>query len=223
MAKYLKSEKEKKQKELLSIQRQVNSLHRSIRTLPKVQLDKPRFMGYKRYFVLREDITRRNDAKELREILGAINRIVFSKTKDFTKYDYDDKKLHWNKQRVNTLAEKEFKLLNAHQKTFFAKVRHSDFRKKEVRHAFIYPYFFVFRIRQHYVTEVPMLDSEIESKLTELQNKINVNHLGPQICKAMSRSWGYRDSYYTPKRIKLAEILVEEDILSEIDIDVRDI
>jgi len=56
------------------------------------KLDEPIFAGYKKFFVVRDDITRSPWGEEAAIALPYINRILYCRRKDFTAKDYKTKK-----------------------------------------------------------------------------------------------------------------------------------
>ncbi len=207
-----KVSKEKKEKEYLKIFRELKNLRHSIYSLEKVELPKPRFNGYKRFYILREDITRRKDAKDIQQILDKISTTAYSKTKDFSyyniEYKYDKYNIYLNRQHLKSLTQKQFDELNPHQKTFFYKSW--DGKSNCNRYYFFLEWMFVFKIKQHYITHVPMLVPEMESKLSELENKIEKHNLWPRIYKALGGR--YRDYEENFIKRKLYEEFLDDSI-----------
>lgn len=210
MAKYPRNVKQAKELELKRIQRKLSKLQDAVYALGLVELPAPLFKGWKRCFGLRADILNRKDAKDIKEILEKINMYVYSRKKDFSEYDFDEPALFRAKQRLKGLSVKEWQALNPHQKTFFYKWKDPDFRKSNVRYYFTPDYFFVHKVKRHYITHVPILDSELESQIAEIENKIQVEHLWPKIYKYMGWEWGDRD--WDVPIMKIREKLLDEAI-----------
>lgn len=211
MAKYPKNVKQAKELELKRLHRNLQKLWRSVLNLGTVELPKPRMMGWKRYFVLRPDFARRKDGKEILEVLEKINTFVYSRTKDFSRYDYDDRPFN-EKQRVKSLSKKVWDTLTPQKKAFFYPSKHRDFRKSEIRYVFDFPdYSLLHKVKRHYITHVPILDSELESQIDELENKVRTQNLWPKIYKLMG--WSRRNRYDEDFRMKLKEILLDEAIM----------
>ncbi len=213
MRKTAKVTKEQNDQELKRLYRKLDSLRDAIYKLPKVKLDIPRWMGYKRYYILRDDIAKRKDAKDFLEILNLLNTTVFSKTKEgFSRYDFDEPRLFCSKQRIKSLSEKSYNALKEHYKKYFVRVTKWDKRLKYFRYEFIHDYYFVYKIKHHYITEVPMLNKEMESELQKIENKIYVNHWMPKIHKLMGWRWNYRDDY-NEKKIRLVDLIIKNEIV----------
>lgn len=195
MTTYSKNSKQKKERDLRILVRKLKLLESAWYKLPKVKLDKPRFIGYKRFYVLRDDISRRKDAIMFKTLLIKLNSFVYSKTKDFSKYDVDVHPFHF-KQSIKTLSTKEYESLENEYKKYFVRFKkHDDFRKSEYRYEFIYPFMFILKIKQHHITEVPLLDREMESQIDEIRKKINRENLWTKINRLLRGSHRYKDDY----------------------------
>lgn len=198
--------KEKQNRDIRRLWTKFEKMRDDLWHLPKITLDKPRFAGWKRFFVLRDDIARRKDAKEIRAVLELVNETRYSKTKDFSIHD-SDQRIYGYRQHITNLSEKQYDKLNEAQKKFF--VKDWDGRKKFVFYSFYPTYFFVFKIKRHYVTEVPVLDAELESRIKELQNKITKNNLWPKIHKVMG--WKMYKGYdWNAPRFRFIDKMVKQ-------------
>jgi hypothetical protein len=79
---------EEKDKYIIAQYKRLKELWKAERSRPWVKLDVPIRKGWKKFFVLREDIARRSDAHELARILGVINHTITCENKEF-------KTTHW--------------------------------------------------------------------------------------------------------------------------------
>jgi hypothetical protein len=57
------------------------------------------------------------------------------------------------------------------------------------------------KIQPHYITHRILLDPKLESELTELENRIERQHLTPKISKIMGWRYGWKDFYDWKRRI----------------------
>ncbi len=215
MATYPKNGKQKQKIDLRRLYKKYQDVWDAIFKLPRIKLDKPRFAGYKRFFVLREDIANRKDARELREILFLINNVRYSRIKDFSEHDIEDPP--WNyKQKIKTLDEKQFNKLNPHQKKFFWRTEKVSHRKIIVRYVFQFPYYFVYKIKHHYITEVPLIVPELESLRKEITNKIDDNNLWPKIDHMLGRCRNdERD--YTGSKARILDYLSMKEMVEDLE------
>jgi len=74
-------------KALLRLEREHNRLHRALHDAPVVPLETPYQRGWTKTYVLREDIRRRADVGVFRTVLAAVNRDIWSRTRDFVQSD----------------------------------------------------------------------------------------------------------------------------------------
>ena len=78
-----RSQKEDKEKRLIQLHKQEVKLWMDRRNLPLVPLAEPYQKGWKRFFVLREDVQGSNKAGFYESLLEKINTIQYSKDKGF--------------------------------------------------------------------------------------------------------------------------------------------
>ncbi len=206
--------KEQKAKELKRFYRKFDFLRDAIYKLPKIKLDKPRFAGYKRYFILRDDVARRKDVQDFRDILELLNSTIFSRKKeDFVRFDFDDPPFN-EKQKLKTLSVKQYDNLRTGLQKYFIKLTRWDWRKKEQRYEFIHPHMFVLKVKHHYITEVPMLNKDMESEIGRMQERINREHLWPKIDKILGVR-NHRDDWdISAKKKRLIDIIIEQEIVN---------
>lgn len=207
--------KEKETKKIRKIYQTMSEMRDAMWHLPMITLDKPRFVGWQRFFVLRDDIANRKDAREFREILDMINTTVYSRTKDFSHYDIEDQPNKYSAyqhsflrgQHLKTISHKQYEKLNEFKKKWFGECWEPRGNYKYYR--FNPSYFFVYKIKRHYVTQVPVLDTELESKITELQNKIRTHNLWPKIHKIMG--WKMYKAYdYNSRRFSFIDKMIKQ-------------
>jgi hypothetical protein len=206
--------KEKKSKDLRALYRRLRALQDAIYDLPKIKLDKPRFVGYKRYYFLRDDIVRRKDANVFRSILEKLNTTVYSRKKDeFGRYDFDNPPFDV-KQRIKTLSLKSYEKLTPELQKHFIKITNWDWRKKESRYEFLHPYMFVLKIKHNYITEVPILDKDMESEIGRLETKIKRENLWPKIDKLLGVRNRRDDWDLNTSKNRLMDRLWNQDIVN---------
>lgn len=198
--------KEKNDREVRRLFTKFNKMQHDLWHLPKITLDKPRFVGWQRFYVLRDDISRRKDVKDIRAVLDMVNTTRYSKTKDFSQHDAYQH-IYPSKQCTANLSDKQFEKLNEIQKKFFYKEWNG--KKKYTYWSFYPQYFFVFKIKRHYITEVQVLDAELESRIQEIQNKIIKLNLWPKIHKLMG--WRMYKGYdYNAPRFRFIDKMVKK-------------
>ncbi len=205
-----KINKKKQEKDLIKLYKELDRVRTTVWRSEMVELDKPRFAGFRRFFVLRDDILKRKDAKDIQQILDRINCECYSKSKDFSFYDTQDR---WGtvRQKLGTLSEKQWEQLPNNQKKFFWETWHGRLRCKQ--YIFQFPWMFVYKIRRRYVKKVPLLSPEMESRLAELHSKIfEQDYLWPRISKLMGFRMGSKWDDYDIRKEDFVERFLDEAI-----------
>ena len=211
-----RSQKQEHEKHVRRIYSQLNKLRKAQQNLGWIELDKPVYLGYIKQFVLRDDVSRRSDAKVYQAILEKINDFATCKTKDFMVKEWKTKKKVPVKHKLKSLSKKEFNKLPSNQQKHF----HSDYdhKKKEWRYSFTLDYMFVPKVDKHYAYKVREYDAALEKQEDELYNYIEKNNLWPAINKAMGWKskcgWDRKEQNDRDNKKKRADM---RDVLGELD------
>jgi hypothetical protein len=75
--------KELKVKDAFKLERERNEIWYQLGKIQQIKLDKPIFKGWKKRYVLRDDVKRRDDAHKIQEVLDRVNTTVYCNNKDF--------------------------------------------------------------------------------------------------------------------------------------------
>lgn len=214
-------QKKDQEKHLLLLHREENKLRRQIRNLGYEPLIPPVQKGYKRIFVLRDDVQRSKQAAFFAGLLKKINTVQYSDTKAFTK----KKRRRGRKIHV----PRELKLLSIHawewgqkklteaEAVYFEPVTVWD-RAGEPRtvYQFREPWRFVLRVVPNLITEVRIKDAVLEQKEDEIDRYLSFNDRRYQLTRLLGRPvndrWYEADlpKYANPLRNRpLREILDE--------------
>ncbi len=207
----LKSARQKKraqkgdlEKQLIRLDKLRTKLRLDKELLPWVPLAEPYQKGWKRFFVLREDIRRSKDADFYQTLLDKINTVQYSRDKAFRKRK---RRMRRYVYTVETQAVREIqvwewdgpklKLTEKERMLFFRYERWCPQGKYwKVSYVFAEPWRFVLRIRPHMITEQRTIDANLEAELQRLKNYIERNALGGKIHK-LTRSrrgpWNWHD------------------------------
>jgi len=171
------------ERKLRSFEREENKLYDQQKELGWVDLTPPVMRGWKRFYVLRADIARSKDAAFFQGLLDKINTVDYSSRKDFkVKYRSQGKKLHYVKeQRLKYWHEaKYFKAIFSDKELQFFEERDvPDWTGKKFNKAFIFtePWRFVLQVKPNIITQTRVRDEVIESRLCEIDNYFERNHL----------------------------------------------
>ncbi len=92
------------EKELLALERELESLNNILLNTPELPLNKPYQRGWIRYFILTDQAKTRPDYNNLKELLPSIENRQFSRNREFTKTHYS----------LSHIASKKKKKKNIH-------------------------------------------------------------------------------------------------------------
>lgn len=216
--------KNSKEKFLLQLHREQRQIRQQQRNMGYVELNPPIVRGWKRYFVLREDVARSMDAAFYQNILDKINKIEYSKRKDFKRkprYTRHRKKWQLIEQTVLQPEHSEFVKLNftEKEKTLFEEKYVKHKWRKELVKVFVFKeqWRFVFRIRQNVITKVKTFSSELEKREKEIDNYLERTNQSDTLSRLLGHSisrWRRWDRNPKPKDRSKRKMLTE--IISEI-------
>jgi len=185
-------QKEDKEKHIIGLEKKQKILYQQEKDLPWLPLDIPYQKGWKRFFVLRDDVARSRDADFFTELLLKINTTQHANNKSFTKrkkkkrkkievaiqqtlksYDESD----WNSPKYCKLNEKE--------KALFKLTKRWCNQRKCFYNEYIFtePWRFVLKIKPHFITHYKMHDNVLEQQIAELENHIENHHLQHKMAK----------------------------------------
>lgn len=168
--------------------------------LPMVPLETPYQKGWKRHFVLRDDIKRSPTAAFYVQLLEKINTVQYHTEKSF--------KLKKKRKRRKFPLEKrqflqEFSVWQWHHHSFkLTEVDKAHFhlyeqtskngKEKLLRYRFNEPWRYVLQVKPHFITAVQMLDQVLEQEIQLLENHIDNHHLQPMMDKLTGGTYRYQ-------------------------------
>lgn len=184
-------------KKLIRLYKQNKELRKQKQELPMIDLVPPIQKGYKRFFVVREDVKRSKAGSFYENLLQKINTFQYNETKIFKKkkkkfgrkiyvereqslkvfYPNDFAKLKLNERQIECF---ELRLLQ--------EIRGRTIYAKEV-YVLKEPWRFVLRIRPNMIEKVKLFDAELEQKMAEVDAIIYKNYKNHGRLKKL-RGWG---------------------------------
>ncbi len=173
-----------KDKRLIGMYKEEKKLSKQKYELPMIDLIPPVQKGWKRYFILRDDVRRSKDAVFYENLLQKINTYQYSAEKVFKK-----KKRKAGK-RIYVEIKQELKMIYPYE---LSKLKLSDDelacfeyqnipeirgRKIYDKYAYVFkePWRFVLRIRPNIVYKIQAIDEELEQRIDELNDILFENH-----------------------------------------------
>lgn len=177
------------EKQLIRLDKLRTALWRQKQSLGWEPLHPPVMRGWKRSFVLREDVAQESQAAFFEGILEKINTFQYSSRKDFT-----EKKRKWGRkvraERVQQLLKPSrhhmlrWQLTNDEWAFFAYKREWSPADKRMIDwYEFTEPWRFVLRIEQNIITQVRIRDEALEAEIARLDNYIEQRNLNPAMAK----------------------------------------
>lgn len=162
--------KEERQKQALKLVRELNSLWAV--DPPCQELEHPIRCGWKRFFVLRDDISRRSDANVFRRILDCVNTVEYCRRKDFT---YKEGK-RWLpiEQELKNIRKQDWDFPDYFKKYFrLVDVNLATTVVRNLVYVFSPTYCFDFKVKPHYLTHVSFPDPVIASRKAEIEKVLD--------------------------------------------------
>ena len=207
-------------KSLIRLHNELLALGERDRELGYEELNPPFQRGWKRFFVLRDDVARGKHAKFYRAILDKINTTKYSWRKDFKKKrKYRGKKMYVVRgQELETLRPCSFerKKFTQEEKAYFNifVIRIPNSNKIEHFYRFSEPWRFVLKVMPNMITKVKIRDFNLERRRDEICSHLTRNDLWPRYHKVIyggdKRRRGPLERYRNPLQNKsFADVLDE--------------
>jgi hypothetical protein len=192
-----------KDKKLIGKYKNDQALRKTKLDLPLVDLNPPIQKGWKRYFILREDVRRSKVGPFFENLLQKINTTQYSPTKDFKKKKRKmGRKIYLEKeQKLKTFYPWEIPKLKLSEKEmafFTQKIEVKTVAKKVVEMPFFEiteAWRFTLRIRPNIIDKVRVFDNELEQKLAESNNYLYQN-IKNRARLSKLRDWGGFSSWH---------------------------
>jgi hypothetical protein len=184
-------------KQLLKIGKEEDRLFTQKRNLGWEPLVPPIQRGWKRFFVLRDDVARSKHALFFENILAKINTYDWSHRKDFKKKKrrFGRKKYEVRPQKLLRPYEWEFQKIGFTEveKQFFHEVWEMNCRRQLVkRYVFNEPWRFVLRIRPYMIDKVRKRDAVLDKRLDEISGYLERNDYRKRLSKLLYGCDPYR-------------------------------
>ena len=189
----LKSKRRKKRLQKLDRDRQLRRMDAELRKLYEqetelgyIELDKPIPWGWRRSYVLREDVARSNDAAFYQKILDRINSTELCRRKDFMQRCRKTKKLKPIMQHTLWLSQEQFTKLGFTDKERmlfeYKWVRYPNGYKYRV-YVYLNEWQFEFKVHKHFITHKKVHNNILQQRISELEKVVQRYDIR---CKLMS-------------------------------------
>ncbi len=207
---------ESRDKKLFRLRKRMNEIYQLERGKPLIQLEKPIQKGFKKDFILRDDVARRRDSNDLQRILGAINHVVYCKNQDFKVKKWHSNQMEDIPHNLKHIPANQWDKLGwpEHFKKWFVYEerphvgKYSTFIVKG--YWFKYPYMFTTRILPNFITHIKQIDTNLEKEKAEIDQYFTQNNGWQRLQHLQGRSDPWRSSAATKLDIQMEEILRTE-------------
>lgn len=185
-------------KQLIQLDKKEKELWKKKRNLGWEPLTPPVQKGWKRFFVLRDDVARGKHAEFFQNILDRINTYDWSAKRDFkVKRRKFGRKVYVAKpQKLLEPDEQHFKKLcftEDERQLFHTEYRTERWRIEPVkRYVFVEPWRFVLRTAPNMIDKIRIKDAELESRIQQLDNYIGRRDLRKRMAKILNGQYGDR-------------------------------
>jgi hypothetical protein len=196
--------KKDRDKQLIKLSKKQSELWKQRWQLPMVPLRNPYQSGWKRLFVLRNDLRQTKTADFYRELLVKINTVRYHHDKSFKgkkrrrwKYGYEIKQQLLQGISLNDWQANRLKLSDQ-EKVCFTRVESTNIYSKniQVNYLFTEPWRFVLKVMPHIITEVRLLDTVLEQEIDALDNHIGNHFYAPRINRlTCGKSYRWKDHF----------------------------
>lgn len=178
-----RDKKTEKFKEFLRLEEELGANWEAQRNLGYKPLDKPIHNGYDAFWVLRDDVSRRDDAYRFQHILDTYGTTVWCRRKDFKAWSYLHKREVDIKPGFKEITPREYEELNSWVKKFFEPyTRYSRWgNNSSVMYRVNIPDYFLVRKRvKSYKTHYKVIDEVLLQEEAEIKAIIENQYFDEQ-------------------------------------------
>lgn len=192
-------------RQLLSLHRELKALWEKTRWPEYVDLDSPYQRGWERFFVLRDDVANSSDALFYQTLLGKINTRQWSYRKDFRKRSkrHGKKTYPVQEQSLQDVWESEFfsNKFTVQERRCFTEVLVSSQWSQSIfrKFRFMEPWRFVLRVQPNMVTQVRIINQDLERREAHLERRLEIHNLWPRLDKLRDYHRRSSKDYYCEK------------------------
>jgi hypothetical protein len=205
-------------KTLIKLSKRRNELYRMRMKLPMIKLDKPIQKGWKKGFILREDINRHPNVIEIKKMLEVINQYIYSDNIEFKVKKYHSKQNEDKVHALKHIPEKSWDKLGwpEHYKTRWfklsTKLKLTPYGGSYMvkGYWFKYPWMFVTEITPNIITHVRAEDPNIRKELAEIERYFEANEGHYRLAKLRGGYHSPWDEFDVCKEERINDIIEKE-------------
>ncbi|MBE9585145.1 hypothetical protein IM792_11855 [Mucilaginibacter sp. JRF] len=187
-------------KQLIQLYKRLQELHQQQLSMPLVPLQSPYQSGWKRTFVLRDDVRDSKQAEFYTALLATVNTVQYNAERVFKRKKRRRRRYGYEliTQLLQEFNEREWNVnwakLTDEQKACFTRVESYSLQTKgiEVKYVVTEPWRFVLKIVPHMITHTKLIDADIERELSYIDNYIDgraIYHRIERLTRGKSYPW----------------------------------
>lgn len=205
-----------KEKQFIQLNKKESQLYKQRTNLGFELLEKPYQKGFKRSFIVRDDVAQTKYGAFYNELLAYINTTKYSLRKDFKKSKKINRKrvLVETSQELESFHDFQFKIIPEKFKSCFLPtvVYHPNFKSFVIKYKFIEPWKYVLKVEPNMITHRRKIDNELEQEISQIKNKIERCFLRNKINKAKSKRTKYKEwkVAHNKKQIPMYKIIKQK-------------
>jgi hypothetical protein len=191
-------------KQLIQLDKRCNELWQQKKLLPLVPLEHPYQRGWKRFFVLRDDVKHSPRKGFYEALLIKINTVEYHRDKAFKRKKRRKQRYvyHVKAQMLRELSQYSWDMnttnLAEEERVCFTRVETFDVKtyRSDVKYVFTEPWRYVLKVMPHMVTHTKLIDVDIERELSYIDNHIDNHNLAPRIDRlTRGRRYRWKDEF----------------------------
>ncbi|MCD2425326.1 hypothetical protein LQ567_21260 [Niabella pedocola] len=189
-------------KQLLELDFRLDELYEKKRDLGWEPLTPPFQRGWKRFFVLKEDVATDKQADFFEQLLKKINTTDYSWRKDFNiKKRKRGRKVYLAKeQHLQAPGERDFKKhFSPQEQLFFYEQWRTQYGYRSKHFVFSEPWRFSLVVQPNMIDRKRVTDPELESEMEQIEQYLGRRCYYRRLEKIKNGSLGYRYYWYYPK------------------------
>jgi hypothetical protein len=196
-------------KQLIQLYKRRRVLWDQQEQLPPIALAEPYQRGWKRFFVLREDVKYGPKAEFYETLLAKINTVEYHHDRSFKRKKRRKKRSGYEDGQqllyefYSCSWQANNKNLTEEEKACFAPVETFDIktRRLEIKYVITEAWRYVLKVAPRIITHKKPKDGDIEKELALIENHINNYDLAPRINLLIrGRNYYWKDWYYEPAK-----------------------
>jgi hypothetical protein len=157
-------------KEFNALMNRLHANYEAQRNLGWIELDEPRFAGYKKFLVLRPDIANRSDAHVFQELINRFGTTEYCRNRSF-RYHYHRGKYEEKVAKIGDISPAVYESLSPAIKKWFSveTFRRYPHQYYPIHYCIVPDFYFEQKVKKHYITKVRIHDSSLEAEEAEIK------------------------------------------------------